>query len=315
MRRLLRKALSPLLPRGLRCECVKQTEMLMLLGKLHVDRVAKLHAGAPLAEAEFRVFSQFGDDGIIQHLIRHVPISSETFIEFGVQDYRESNTRFLLLNDNWRGLVIDGDARAIASIWREEIAWRQDLSAVARFLDRDNINGIFRESGFQGKIGLLSIDVDGVDYWIWERIDAVEPDIVIAEYNSVFGPRMAVTVPYDPAFARTRAHHSNLFWGCSLRALELLGKKKGYALVGSNSAGNNAYFVRQDRLGPLVPLAADAAYVESRFRESRDEQGHKTFVGGKARLEIIRHLPVVDVETGRTAPIGELSGLRSEHGE
>jgi hypothetical protein len=259
-----------------------------------------------LSDAEFKVFSQFGDDGIIQYLVRLLEPLEHRFIEFGVQDYSESNTRFLLLNDNWRGLVIDGSPRHVEHIRSQEYFWRHDLAAVSAFVDRDNVNALFRDHGFAGPLGLLSVDIDGNDYWVWEAIDAVEPAVVVCEYNAVFGASRAVTVPYQPSFQRTRAHYSNLYWGASLQALCLLARRKGLAFVGANSAGNNAYFVRRDRLGPLRALSSEEGFVDSRFRESRDREGRLTFLSGSARLAAIAEMEVVDVESGRTIRLGDV---------
>jgi hypothetical protein len=273
-------------------------DLKLLTGRLLSSQVRA--SAKSFREAEFKVFSQFGDDGIIQYLIARLEIPPElaSFVEFGVQDYSESNTRFLLLNDNWRGLVMDGDQVNIESIRARDMYWRHDLTALCRWIDRDNINGILEDSGFSGPIGILSIDIDGNDYWVWQRIEAVQPAMVIAEYNSVFGARQAITVPYDPAFNRTRSHYSNLYWGASLPALASLGRSKGYALVGSNLAGNNAYFVHESYLGRggVVALTAGQSYVESRFRESRDQRGQLTYLGGAARRQMIAGMPVYDIE-------------------
>ena len=258
-----------------------------------------------LRDVEFRVFSQFGDDGIIQYLLQHVD-APESFIEFGVETYRESNTRFLLVKDNWRGLVIDGSESNVASIRTLSESWRHDLTSVASFITRDNINDLFRDAGFTGDVGLLSIDIDGNDYWVWEAIEVVSPVVVVVEYNSVFGPGAKVTVPYAADFTRRAAHHSNLFFGASLAALCDLGQRKGYAFVGSNSAGNNAYFVRTDQLGELPTLTAADGYVESRFRESRDEAGNLTHLSGQARADEIAHLVVHDLATGTERPLREV---------
>jgi hypothetical protein len=273
-------------------------DLKLLTGRLLSSQVRA--SAKSFREAEFKVFSQFGDDGIIQYLIARLEIPPEraSFVEFGVQDYSESNTRFLLLNDNWRGLVMDGDQSNIESIRARDMYWRHDLTALCQWIDRDNINRILDDSGFSGPIGILSIDIDGNDYWVWQRIEAVQPVMVIAEYNSVFGARQAITVPYDPAFNRTRSHYSNLYWGASLPALASLGRSKGYALVGSNLAGNNAYFVHESYLGRggVVALTAEQSYVESRFRESRDERGQLTYLGGAARRQAIAGMPVYDIE-------------------
>jgi hypothetical protein len=261
---------------------------------------------ARLRDAEFKVFSQFGDDGIIQYLIRELAPLPDSFIEFGVESYRESNTRFLLMNDNWRGLVLDGSADHMAGLRGDKLYWRHDITAVNAFIDRENVNALFRENGFAGPIGILSIDIDGNDYWVWEAIDSVDPAIVIVEYNSVFGPSLDVSIPYDAAFMRSKAHHSHLYWGASLKALCRLSEKKGFSFVGSNSAGNNAYFVRKDKLGALKPLTSEEGWVSSRFREARDASGELTFLGGEARLQVIRDLPLNDFPAGRVRKLAEL---------
>lgn len=275
-------------------------ELKLLTGRLLANQVRA--SAKSFRDAEFKVFSQFGDDGIIQYLIARLEIPPQltSFVEFGVQDYSESNTRFLLLNDNWRGLIMDGDERSMESVRARDMYWRHDLTALCRWIDRDNINSILEESGFSGPIGILSVDIDGNDYWVWQRITAVQPVIVIAEYNSVFGARQAITVPYDPAFNRTKAHYSNLYWGASLSALASVGRSKGYAFVGSNFAGNNAYFVHESYIGRggIVAITPEQGYVESRFRESRDKQGGLTYVGGAARRRLIAGMPVYDVEQG-----------------
>ena len=260
-----------------------------------------------LRDVEFRVFSQYGDDGIIQYLLQHVS-APDSFIEFGVETYRESNTRFLLVKDNWRGLVIDGSESNVASIRSLAESWRHDLTAVASFITRDNINDLFSGAGFTGDIGLLSIDIDGNDYWVWEAVEVVSPVVVVVEYNSVFGAEAKVSVPYAADFTRRAAHHSHLFFGASLAALCDLAERKGYAFVGSNSNGNNAYFVRIDQLGDLPALTAAEGYVESRFRESRDASGNLTHLSGTARLDEIAHLPVHDLTTGTVRPLRDVVG-------
>ena len=287
----------------------REVEVLKLLtGKMLANQV-KAHGNySNIQDAEFSVFSQFGDDGIIQYLIHQIKPVNQRFIEFGTQNYRESNTRFLLMNNNWKGLIIEGDASCIDFVKKEQIYWKYDLTAVNRFIDKENINQIFIENGFSGEIGLLSIDIDGNDYWIWECISTVNPVIVVAEYNSVFGPDYAITVPYDPKFYRTSAHQSNLYWGCSLKALSLLAERKGYVLVGTNSNGNNAHFVRKDKVGDLPFLSIQKGYTESKFRESRDEQGSLTYLSGSNRLKMIKEMKVYNIESGTLQTIESLFG-------
>lgn len=255
-----------------------------------------------LCDVEFRVFSQYGDDGIIQWLVNNIDLQHKTFIEFGVEDYRESNTRFLMMHDNWSGLVMDGSAWNIGLIRKSEYFWQYDLEAKCAFIDCDNVNELIAASGFRGEIGLLHIDIDGNDYWVWKAIDVVRPAIVIVEYNSVFGDR-PVTVPYREDFSRGRAHFSNLYFGASLSALCLLAKEKGYAFIGSNRAGNNAFFVRRDKLnGSVCEIPYNEGYVFSKFRESRDLAGRLTYISGAARPDVIRGMPVFNVVERRLEP-------------
>lgn len=263
-------------------------------------------AAGDLAAAEFKVSSQWGEDGIIEHLLAHVPVRNSIFVEFGVQDYTESNTRFLLRHRNWSGLVLDGSPSNIALIRTDPIYWRHNLKAETAFITRENINGLLTGHGVTGDIGMLSVDIDGNDYWVWEAITAVAPQIVIAEYNALFGATAPVSVPYDPSFQRTAAHHSNLYWGCSLAALVHLGVQKGYRLVGCNSNGNNAFFVRTEDLGTLPSLTSEQAYRPAKFRESRSAAGELTYLSGPAARAQITDLPLIDVVSGKTLAAGDL---------
>lgn len=271
----------------------------MLLGRLLSDRIKRIPEVSSFKDVEFQVFSQFGDDGIIQWLVHNVEVEIEVFVEFGVEDYRESNSRFLLMNDNWTGYVLDGSAENIRSIVKSEYYWKYDLTAAEAFVTKDNINGILEELGLGGDVGLLHIDIDGNDYWVWQAIDVISPAIVILEYNSVFGIDRSITVPYVADFDRTSAHYSNLFFGASLSALSDLSNEKGYAFVGCNSAGNNAYFVRRDKLNDVVrERPVREGYVYSKFRESRDEDFNLNFLSADDRLSQIKGMTVVNTKTG-----------------
>lgn len=273
---------------------------LLIHGRLLSEIVRSKTHIASLEDVEFRVFSQWGDDGIIQWLTGVLECPSKTFVEFGVEDYRESNTRFLMMNDNWSGLVMDASRTNVARIASSEYFWKYELAVRAAFIDRANINNLLEDSMMGSEIGLLHIDLDGNDYWIWRSINAIAPVIVILEYNSVFGVDRPITVPYVKDFNRTRAHYSNLYWGASLRAMYLESAHKGYAFVGCNGAGNNAYFVRRDKLnGSVNEVSIEDGYSLSRFRESRDRQGRLTYLTGSDRIEAIRGMPVYNTETGQ----------------
>lgn len=279
-----------------------QERVLIQNGKIWTSQLKQRNI-ENLSDAEFKVFSQWGDDGIIQFLINYLSIENKTFIEFGVEDYQEANTRFLLVNDNWTGLVMDGSQQNISKIKQDEIYWKYDLRAIAAFITAENINKLIEEEGFTREIGLLHIDIDGNDYWIWNALQIVDPVIMIVEYNSVFGSERAITIPYSHDFYRFDAHYSGLYAGASLKALCNLAKIKGYDFIGCNSAGNNAYFVKKGYGKDLKVLDSVSGYIESRFRESRDKTGILDYKRGEDRMEIIKDMPIFNVETNRIEKI------------
>ncbi|MCG3772044.1 MAG: hypothetical protein JW384_03245 [Nitrosomonadaceae bacterium] len=265
-----------------------------------------------LSDAEFCGFSQWGEDGIIDWLVERLPGIPRIFVEFGVEDYRESNTRLLLKLRNWHGLVMDGSQKHIADIMRQDIYWRYDLIAKCAFIERENVNNLIASSGIRGEIGLLSVDIDGNDYWVWQALDVVKPVIVVCEYNASFGDVCRVSVPYQPDFRRTGAHHSNLYFGASLPALIELATQKGYVFVGTNSNGCNAFFVRNDRAADVRKSIGEVRSFPSTFRESRDNLGQLTFARGESRVDVIRHLPVFDFDANAVKPLADLGELYSE---
>lgn len=255
---------------------------------------------------EYQVYSQWGEDGLIQHLIASVTMDRLIFVEFGVENYTESSTRFLLINNNWSGLIIDGSEQHIKYIKNDPIYWHYNLKAECAFIDSGNINSLIQTNGISGDIGLLSVDIDGNDYWVWKAITIVNPRVVICEYNSLWGPKLSVTTPYDPNFVRGHAHFSNLYYGASIVALTTLANEKGYSLVGSNSAGNNIFFVRNDLLNNLTVCTPEKAWVKSQFREARNEAGQLTYLSFDERLKLLSDLSLVNIVDGISYKISSL---------
>lgn len=274
------------------------------LGRIEASLNAARPRGNP-RDYEFKVYSQWGEDGIIDHLVTRVaiPPHSRSFVEFGVENYTEANTIFLLKHRHWRGLVIDGSKENIDTIKRSTEYWRYDLRAEASFITRDNINSIISKNGLQGELGLLSVDIDGNDYWVWESIDCVNPCIVVAEYNSLFGPTAKLSTPYQPDFVRSIANPTNMYYGASIAALDHLAKSKGYSLVAGNSAGNNVFFVRDDLLDTLEKLTPQEAYVCAAFREAQSPEGEVLHLSFEERQAAIAHLPLIDVVSRATTTL------------
>lgn len=249
-------------------------------------------------EFGFKVFSQSNEDGLIQYLINHVEIPNKTFIEFGVENYTECNTRFLLLHNNWSGYVMDGSTENMDALMKSEIYWQHDIVAKSVFITKENINDLISERGFDEEVGLLSIDIDGNDYWVWDAINCIRPCIVIVEYNPIYGLDVNVSIPYKADFYRTTAHYCNLYFGASLSAFVQLGKKKGYSLVCTNQFGNNAFFVRDDLIDSLPVVPAASAWRKAKCRESRDENGNLTFLPLQDGIKLMENMMVVDVIDG-----------------
>jgi hypothetical protein len=285
---------------------IKISKIQEALGRIESRQVTNL-LSSQINDSEFKVYSQWGEDGIIQYLLKHVAIENKTFVEFGVENYLEANTRFLLVNNNWAGLIMDGDPQNIDFIKHDlHVYYAHNLKVESVFITRDNINDIITRNGISGDIGILSVDIDGNDYWVWEAINCVNPRIVICEYNSIFGPSAKLTTPYQPDFFRGTAHFSNVYYGASIAALTYLANKKGYSLVGGNLAGNNVFFVRNDVLGSLQVQTPETAYRKAGFKEAKDIHGKLTFAAFAERLNAIADLQVVDVERGLTGAVKEL---------
>lgn len=285
-------------------------EVRRAIGDLQARSAPLLPAPASLHDAEFQVFSQWGEDGILAHLVRTVELEDKVFVEIGVHDYRESNTRFLSMTGGWRGVIVNGGTAHQEFLQHSDMGWRYDIEAVSAFVTAANVDEVLTSAGVSGDIALLSIDIDGVDWWVWQSLTVLRPRIVVTEFNSVFGPDAAVTVPYDAAFDATTAHWSGQYFGASLAALHHLATERGYQLVGVNSHGVNAFFVRRDVAGHLWDLTPAEAYVQSRIRTSRGPDGALTFDPDHGNaLERMRDLPLHDVVSGQVLPVRDVFGV------
>ena len=264
-----------------------------------------------LGDVEFSCFSQWGEDGIINWLISNLPPIPKKFVEFGVENYQESNTRLLLYLHNWQGLVIDSSNDHIQDIKAQDISWRYQIDAICEHISKDNINQLLEKNGMTSDIGLLSIDIDGNDYYVWQSIDIIKPVIVVVEFNAVLGDVHSITVPYNPDFFRTKAHYSNLYFGASLMALIDLGKEKGYTFVGTNTNGVNAFFIRNDFASEITPLLSSVSAYPSMFREARGEDGKLTLISGLDRFKIIKDCKFFNLKTKENINIEKLGKIYS----
>lgn len=244
---------------------------------------------AGLQQYEYSLLSQNGEDGIIRFLFSEIGFESRRFVEFGFGAHQCNSLR-LILHEGFKGLLMDGSRENcdFFSIAADKFGLR-DVEVVCTFLDRDNLEPIIVDHGIPKEIDFLSLDVDGNDYWLWEALNCVSPRVACIEYNAGIGPSLSWTVPYDPEFERFAKHPSGFFHGASLKALESLGKRKGYRLIGCDSTGTNAFFLRDDMNAPAIPtLTSEVAY-----RPHRNWLG-RGFSEGE-QLQIMKTMPYVEV--------------------
>ena len=260
--------------------------------QLHVERMRAELTDAEtrkdrrrLARHEATVYSQFGEDGIIDEIFRRIGSTNRYFVEFGSGDGKENNTVLLLLG-GWSGLWMDAQAEAIRTAeekFRAQIAERR-LVVRPVFVNAENIEELLTGAGVPPSFDLLSIDIDRNDYWVWNAIRSYRPRVVVIEYNAVFPPGISWAVNYEPSLWWDGTSH----FGASLTALERLGRQKGYALVGCNLLGSNAFFVREELAGDkfAAPFTAENHYQPARYYMVWYKSGHPRSVGPPGLLEL-----------------------------
>jgi len=218
------------------------------------------------------MLSQHGEDGIVEELFSRLNVSAGRFVEFGVGDGRECNSAKLVVEQGWSGMMIEAGAKDFAAAMKRYA----DYPTVAirqYFVSAENIAKIFELEGVPTQFDLLSIDVDGNDYWIWKSLSLFRPKVVVIECNSLYAPPHKWVLPYDAAFRWNGDWH----FGASLAALEALGRELGYALLGCDKSATNAFFVHNDLLDAVgfPRVSSERAYAAAtRFAHfSRSKAG------------------------------------------
>ena len=203
-----------------------------------------------LADVEFRAFSQNGEDGILLYIFSLIGTGKRTCVEICAGDGIECNSANLILNHGWTGLLVDGNEENVQRGKRFYATHRDSFSFPPQFahtwVDRETVNDLIERHGFKGDIDLLSLDLDGVDYWIWEAIEVIRPRVVVAETQCIWGADRSVSVPYRRDFSSPLIQGFGVYSGASLPAFVRLAKRKGYRLVGTQALGFNAFFIRED---------------------------------------------------------------------
>lgn len=272
---------------------------------------ARVTRPVPLAERETRVFSQWGEDGILHFLARELGLSRPRILELGAGNYLECNSRFLVEALNGSAYCVDGRKDLETTMKSLDSYWRHSIWGQQTWITPDRVSEIFAGAvETMGQPDIVSLDIDGNDYWVLEEAPLDSVKVVVVEYNPIFGPRDNVSVPRNDGFERSREHYSHLYWGASLGAFVYLMESRGFRFIGSNRAGNNAFFVKNAQVANLsnleLPSTDLSLYTDWRVRESRDKSGKLNFLSLEEAREEIEDLRVVNVETNESLVLSEV---------
>ena len=239
-----------------------------------------------LRARRFQLHSQHEEDGLTLALVREAGVRHGRFVEIGC-GRTGGNSAVLAYECGWPGLMVDGSAVAIDKA-RRRFALNPGVVTVASAVTPDNINALLSAHGFTGEIDVFSLDIDSSEYWILSALEACSPRLLIVEYNALFGPERAVTVPRDAVVERAPKGYG----GASLAALETLARRRNYRLVVCDDEGSNAFFLRNDVAPHITGMTAAEAFRPFRIRTRLDDDEEERDV-----FALIRDhgLPLVDV--------------------
>ena len=230
-----------------------------------------------LSQHEFQVFSQNGEDGVINEIFKRIGVTDRFFVEIGVEDGIENNSAHLLLQ-GWRGIWIDCNKDYCQTIRAnfDSLLSTGQLRLAESSLSRENAGRTLSSLDVPREFDLLCVDIDGNDYWIWKALENYQPRVVVIEYNACLGPVAEWIMPYDDQHSWQRKSTGNYF-GASLKSLEILGRSLNYSLVGCNLTGTNAFFVRSDFVSDRIfhaPFCSEH-HFEKPLYPLEIQQGHK----------------------------------------
>lgn len=239
--------------------------MLQSLSQMHQQSLMAnyqrgLHSGIPsmkLHEIGFKQFSENTEDGILLYIFSRIGTTNRVSVEIGCGYGAECNTANLILNHNWHGLLVDRSEERIKfakQYYREKLNMGESSPVVRKArITKQNANQVLKDAGFEGEIDLLSIDIDGIDYWIWKEIEIIKPRVVVVEVQCIWGSKTSVTVPYSDDFEAEFIDGFGVYSGASLPAFNKLAIEKGFRFAGIESKGFNAFFVKNDIGRDLLP--------------------------------------------------------------
>ena len=271
-----------------------------MLGVSHINLMRpNYNKVTKLIDVEYKVFSQNGEDGIIDYITYQLNIDKPKFLEIGVGDYSESNTKFLYDRVSTKGAIIDCLDDFKDKVLKKTKVWKGTLEIINQKINSKNVLETLNKKNILENLDIFSIDIDGIDYWILRELPKNFSKIAIIEYNSIFGKEKSISVPNIDDFNRTDYHFSDLCFGMSLQAAIQIMKEKNFYFLGVNLMRNNAFFVSnifpKDKFFKNLILADSKTIDEANFRESRNREGKLNYLDGVDKIKEIFECEVIDL--------------------
>jgi len=275
------------------------------LGEVQIELAKKNYNKIEnIRDAEIKIFSQFGEDGIINFLLHKLGLNEKIkFIEIGTGDYEEANTRFLCESRICEGLLID-KIDDLKFIKKRDFYWKNDLYFYQKMINSKNISSVIKDFGFESNCNLLSLDIDGNDYWVLKNINLETTDMVIVEYNPLFGSNLSITIPEDDNFDRN--NNNKLFYGASLRAMIDLLDQKNFFFIGANKACNNGFFINNKYKSNFSDIKINnlKKYTDFTFRELKKNSVKENAISYLVNL--IDHCEIYNLKSKKIIKIKEI---------
>ncbi|MAJ29262.1 hypothetical protein CBD41_07560 [bacterium TMED181] len=280
-------------------DCLRR-DLRSVLGKTYSDlkgvgRSTAPDSGAaqPLEDYEAGCHSQNGEDGCLLEILSRIGSTRGVVVEIGCGAAVESNSALLISEFGWQGILIDADGQQIMKA-KEFYRAENVLDSVQLnqcMVSPENADGLISEMLLGRDVNVISIDVDGWDFWIWNALASYRPAVFVIEVNASFGSEASVTIPYSySALGHDPYHHEFRGWhhGASVSAMVALGKRLGYSLVHIESSGTNAFFVHNEAMNSsLKEIEPQQAWRPHQFRSRRHSP--------EKQEEILSGTPVIKI--------------------
>lgn len=295
LNRLLRNALASLYHSSSR-----NLENKYLLGVTAIKSQRSCYPNlSDIRQAEVRVFSQNGEDGILDFIFEQLQLIKPNILEIGVGDFTECNSKFANFFRSAGVYLLDSD-KGLSQIYERYRSRRINSRFFFEqtWIDTANAKEIFsRAKSKLATIDVLSIDIDGNDFWVLREIPLDGVQVIIVEYNPSLSDSKPITVVYDPSFDRTKKHYSWKYYGATLEAFQDLLEGRGFSFIGATSQGTNAFFVKSDFVNLFRKVIKNTSeYKNLDSREARNQEGALSFIDIRSEREILKDLPFVDVQ-------------------